>query len=556
MMKVISAAVLGVLFCTVTSASSKAVKQENRTAFFGEDIHIVVPRGNLGEVVFKARSNDSSTEEFLMKAGKVVNSQAYLNSLGHLVLEDVQENNEGLYVIRNANTSAVVKHLNLIVRDCAVEQVVKYGETYYIHLTHVNSPIALEFRPSMLQFNRTVVQHTTEPPLVLLYNKTSVLDDYVGRLSVSEKRVALHSVRMTDEGSYTVLDRDGKIKMRNCLNVREHQTFVHLPHGHDLRMKLYLHHSNLNIVYRSKLDNVDRGVVEQGVPVEPLDPLLEGRLTVEGSELHMKKFTVSDAGVFVVTDLAGFVVAHVYVRMEPYKLPALTVAILALLSLIAFMLLLCLLSCFYKVHKRNEKNRKLILLAQQSGKGDGEAFRQVVHEAYSRFTEESLTQSVCDKPSESTEVTIKGLEVSKPGRYHALNSDNFLEMSDSGVEFSSSGHPLDSDTDAGMTYASHKPLLNAVSPTAVTAGGHSNSLEATMFPDGDLSASRTPDSIMSASPASHPRSTTAATPNGSLQGAASPGTASRGTIESDSAKVNGMAENGEVAPKAESAPST
>lgn len=32
---------------------------------------------------------------------------------------------------------------------------------------------------------------------------------------------------------------------------------------------------------------------------------------------------------------------------------------------------------------------------------------QVVHEAYRRFTEESLMQSVCDKPSESTEVTIK-----------------------------------------------------------------------------------------------------------------------------------------------------
>lgn len=32
---------------------------------------------------------------------------------------------------------------------------------------------------------------------------------------------------------------------------------------------------------------------------------------------------------------------------------------------------------------------------------------QVVHEAYSRFTEESLTQSVCEKPTDSTEVTIK-----------------------------------------------------------------------------------------------------------------------------------------------------
>lgn len=32
---------------------------------------------------------------------------------------------------------------------------------------------------------------------------------------------------------------------------------------------------------------------------------------------------------------------------------------------------------------------------------------QVVHEAYTRFAEDSLMQSVCDKTSESTEVTIK-----------------------------------------------------------------------------------------------------------------------------------------------------
>lgn len=124
-------------------------------------------------------------------------------------------------------------------------------------------------------------------------------------------------------------------------------------------------------------------------------------------------------------------------------------------------------------------------------------------------------------------------------------------MSDSGVEFTSSGLPLDSDTDAAMTYASHKPLLNAVSPTAVTEGVHSDSLEATMDPDGNLSASRTPDSAMSASPASNPRSLVAATPDGSLHGAASPGTASRGTAGSDSAKTEGGADSGEAEQKEE-----
>lgn len=72
-----------------------------------------------------------------------------------------------------------------------------------------------------------------------------------------------------------------------------------------------------------------------------------------------------------------------------------------------------------------------------------------------------------------------------------------------------------------------------------------------MDPDGNLSASRTPDSAMSASPASNPRSLVAATPDGSLHGAASPGTASRGTAGSDSAKTEGGADSGEAEQKEE-----
>ncbi|KAM4725888.1 uncharacterized protein FYW61_013931 [Anableps anableps] len=544
-MKAIGAAVLSIVFCTVVSASSK-VKEENRTAFFGEDVHIEVSSWNDPEVVFKPRTN-SSYEVHLLQAGRLTNqNKTELNSLGHLVLKDVQEEDEGLYVIRSSRNSSITKRLILSVRDCALEQVVKYGETYIIHLNHVEGPITLEFRPSLVRVNHTVVPHTSEPSPVLLYNKTSVLgEDYVGRLSVSERQVVLHSVRMTDEGSFTVLDRDGHTKMRSCLNVRDHQSFLHFSYGENLKIKLFLDYSNLNIVYRSKLGNQDRVIVNQGVPVTPLDPQLEGRLTVDGSELVMKKIHAADTGVFKVTDLAGFPVAHVYINVDAYKLPPLAVAILAMLGLIVFMLLVCLQSCLYKIHKRNEKNKKLTLIAQQAGKGDGEAFRQVVHEAYSRFTEESLMQSVCDKPSETTEVTIKGLEVSKPGRYQTLSSDNFLEMSDSGVEFSHSGLPLDSDTETVMTYASHKPLLNAASPPAVTEGVISDSLEATVALDGDLSAVRTPNSVMSASPASNPRSASAATPDGSLQGAASPATASRGTAESDSAKTEGGAEGEE-----------
>lgn len=102
------------------------VKEENRTAFFGEDIHIDVPRGNASEVVF-IRANHSS-EVVLMRAGQVVQSGLtvpaeqggkplyYVNSLGNLVVEDVQERDEGVYIVRNANSSNIIKRLNLMVR--------------------------------------------------------------------------------------------------------------------------------------------------------------------------------------------------------------------------------------------------------------------------------------------------------------------------------------------------------------------------------------------------------------------------------------------------------
>ncbi|KAK7899340.1 hypothetical protein WMY93_020193 [Mugilogobius chulae] len=511
-MNVIAAAVLGALFCSVALASPKT-KDEHRTAFFGEDLYINVPPKELSEMVFRPRTN-LSLDVVLLQGGQVLTQpqgnlsgpEVRLISPGHLILENLQEKDEGQYIIRS-NSSAVVKKLTVIVRDCAVEQIIKYGDHYDIHLSHVEMPIALEFRPSVGPGNQTDTV-PTEPPPVLLYNQSVLLEEYEGRLTVTEKKVTLRSVRMSDEGSFTVLDKNEKVKRKNCLNVREHQNFMHLTYGSNLKMNLYLHYSSLNVVYRSKSDKQDRPIVDQGVVVAPLDSQLEGRLTVEGAVIHMKKLLESDTGLFKITDLAGNLVAHVYIEVE--------------------------------LHKRNEKSKKLTLLAQQN-KGDGEAFRQVVHEAYTRFTEDSLMQSICDQPSESTEVTIKGLEVSKPGRYQTLPSDNnLMEMSDSGVEFNSSGLPLDSDTDGGMTYASHKPLLNAVSPTAVSEVP-ANSPDVTA-PDGELT--RTPDSVLSASPASNPRSYVTAAPDGSQQGAASPGAASRGTTEST--KTEGGGESGEV----------
>lgn len=121
----------------------------------------------------------------------------------------------------------------------------------------------------------------------------------------------------------------------------------------------------------------------------------------------------------------------------------------------------------------------------------------VVHEAYTRFTEESTLQSTWENNSESTEVEIKGLEVSKAGRYHTFPSEkNFLEMSDSAAECNSSALPLDSDTDVPQTCASYKLLIDSDSLAAVPP----------TVSEGNPSATCTPDSVASVSPATQPRS--------------------------------------------------
>lgn len=83
-----------------------------------------------------------------------------------------------------------------------------------------------------------------------------------------------------------------------------------------MKMKLYVHHSNVNVAYRRASDSQDQVLVDQGVLVSPLDPRLEGRVTLEGSELIVNKVHEADSGIFKVTDLAGFTVARVHIVVE------------------------------------------------------------------------------------------------------------------------------------------------------------------------------------------------------------------------------------------------
>ncbi|CAL8253930.1 unnamed protein product [Lota lota] len=526
-------------------AVRRSYMAESKTAFFGEDVHVAVPPR--GEVVFRSKAN-ASLEVVLLRGG-VAPRRGRLDPLGHLVLEDVREEDEGVYTIRNPGAPQHPSTLLLNVRDCAMETVVKYGDTYHFPLHNIQGPITLEFRQSPLQPNASLLLEATDSPALVLFNRTAAAGEYAGRLRVSDRKVLLHAVTMTDEGSFTVLDHDGKVRARNCLNVIKHEDFLHLEYGETLRLNLHQSPSRVSVTYTPSWDQRARPVLDRGVLVEPLDPLLDGRLSVEDSRLLLRKTRVADRGMFRVTDLAGFPVADAHVLVDAFKLSNLYVVILSLLGLIALLLVLCLLSCLYKVHRRNQKNKKLTLIAQQAGKGDGQAFRQVVQDAYTRFTEESQMQSTWEEnTTESTEVTIKGLEVSRPGHYQALPSyKEALEMSDSGAECPSTALPLDSDAEGPPTFTSHQLLLDGCSP----AGRHgadgvlSDSTEAPPDPDpSDLAtpdsaaaaAVRSPDSALSASPASNARSRAAgvdgvaagdgATPDGSLRWSASPGATS------------------------------
>lgn len=79
----------------------------------------------------------------------------------------------------------------------------------------VSLPIILEFRHSPNEINDSV-----GPVTVLLNQSLTPTEDYKTRLRASEQRVSLHGVTRADEGSYTILDSEMKVKKKMCLNVK------------------------------------------------------------------------------------------------------------------------------------------------------------------------------------------------------------------------------------------------------------------------------------------------------------------------------------------------
>ncbi|KAF7670094.1 hypothetical protein LDENG_00049760 [Lucifuga dentata] len=451
----VSVITFSLLLSTVLCAPVK-VNEESSTLFHGEDFHILLPSLRL-EVTFRNRSAPRSADVVLMRSGKVVNNRAKLNHhLSHLILDAVGEGDEGLYTVKNPENPDEVTQIALIVRDCSSAQNIKYGDNYQIQLAGVTRPITLEYRPSAVEANQTA-----RPALVLLTSTGVAREGYQGRISVNERHVTLSAVTGADEGSYTVRDADGEIKRKVCLNVREHQIFVKLSYGKRLKINLILNSSLVQLYYTPDNDPTTRLLLDKGEFTSAQTDLgLEGRLSVDGSLVFLDQVKNADAGVFKITDIREFSVSSVYLEVQPYKLETLYVAIIALVGLLVFLLLVCLLSCLIKVKKRAKRASALEKIAQNAGKEDeGEAFRQVVKNITKMSEESKHSQADNTDKSQSTEVDIKGLEVSSK----EVGIGN-LDTSDSGVGFNTTALPLDTDTEAADQIPDSEAVSISVAP--------------------------------------------------------------------------------------------
>ncbi|KAK1795362.1 hypothetical protein P4O66_010540, partial [Electrophorus voltai] len=502
------AAMLGPLRKTMVFFFLVPFSENEETAFLGEHFHILLPGGG-AEVTFKPAVGPAGRELTLMSAGTVVNPRVKLNqALTHLILENVGESDEGVYVIKPAQNPQDIMRLKLIVRDCTIEDSVKYGGDFHLSLLGVSAPVGVGFRHGGIEANRT-----SEPAMELLDSFRNPQPGYENRLVITEQRLVLHAVTGADEGSYTITDSDGKVSKKICLNVKgeeeeerrsstpvkprlatvvwsrtlrsvkhfrprvnpdlhashghlpvkQHQNFVSVPYGGTFKLNLHLNSSLVRLIYspNSGADGRSWTIMDRAALTLPAELDLEGRMLLEDSMCILENVKPSDAGVYQVTDLQGFAVAKFYLEVNAYRLPDVYVAVISLTALVVVLLLVCLLSCLVKVRQRAEKARAIEKIAQNAGKDEGGTFRQVVQDALSHQNEEapvlSQKEDITEK-SQSTEVSIKGLEVSaKDTSIHDKN----LETSDSGVGFTTAGLPLDSDTEAPSVPITEADVLSS-----------------------------------------------------------------------------------------------
>ncbi|XP_016319548.1 formin-like protein 14 [Sinocyclocheilus anshuiensis] len=454
--------ILTVLFYSAFSATLKA-QEESQTLFFGEDFHILVPADG-ADVTFRP-SVVPGREKPLMSSGKVVDLRAKLNSASrHLILENVGESDEGVYTITSNQNPENITRITLYVRDCSSEVIIKYGLDFHVSLHDISDPVRVGYRHSAVEANQTSL-----PAKELLNADGMPKENYQDRIEITPQKFTLRAVTGADEGSYTFSDSIGKVQKKICLNVKAHQIFVTLSYGGTLKINLHMNSSLARLLYIPQSDKYKYLIMENGQLNLPPNLDLEGHLSLEDSLCLLTDMRASDAGVFSVTDLQGFLVSDVHLEMEPYRLPKLYIAIIALVALLVLLLLVCLVSCLVKMRKRAAKARAIEEKVQNAGKVEGDAFRQVVKDVCTQQNEEapalSQKEDITEK-SQSTEVSIKGLEVST--KEPSLQERN-IETSDSGVGFNTTGLPLDSDTDAPTAAIADSDVLSSFAAPDVKA---------------------------------------------------------------------------------------
>uniref|UniRef100_A0A672MLQ6 Uncharacterized protein n=1 Tax=Sinocyclocheilus grahami TaxID=75366 RepID=A0A672MLQ6_SINGR len=478
----------------------------SQTLFFGEDFHILVPADG-ADVTFRP-SIVPGREKPLMSSGKVVDLRAKLNSASnHLILENVGESDEGVYTVTSNQNPEDVTRITLYVRDCSSEVIVRYGLDFHVSLHDISEPVRVGFRHSTVEANQTSL-----PADELLNADGMPKENYQDRVEITPQKFTLRAVTGADEGSYTFSDSIGKIQKKICLNVKAHQIFATLSYGGTLKINLHMNSSLARLLYIPQSDKHKYLIMDNGELSVPPNVDLEGRLSLEDSLCLLTDVRASDAGVFSVTDHQGFLVSDVHLEIESYRLPKLYIAIIALVALLVLLLLVCLVSCLVKIRKRAAKARAIEEKAQNAGKVEGDAFRQVVKDACTHQNEEapalSQKEDITEK-SQSTEVSIKvstrklkDICISKPqafALYKMLNyveccenalgtlscmyvpqglevstkepslQERNMETSDSGVGFNTTGLPLDSDTDAPTAALADSDVLSSSAAPDVKA---------------------------------------------------------------------------------------
>ncbi|XP_034030337.1 uncharacterized protein si:dkeyp-77h1.4 [Thalassophryne amazonica] len=477
----------------LTKAFSAHVKANTElvTLFYGEDFHILLP-SNETEVTFRNRSSPRSGDVALMRRGVSVSSMVKHNKLlRHLIVDAVDEGDEGVYTVKNPDKPDDIRRIILVVRDCSSEDSIKYGDNFRIHLSGVTPPITLEYRPSAVEANLT-----SSPALVLFTSTNESREGYEGRFSIDSHHITLSAVTGEDKGSYTIRDTGGVIRKKVCLNVKDHQHFVKLPYGKKLKINLILNSSLVQLHFTREGESTAHLLMVKGEFTSAQTELgFENRLSMDGLVVYLDQVKRTDDGVFRVTDLLGFPVSSFHLEVQPYRLESLYVAIIALLGLLVFLLLVCLLSCLIKVKKRAKRAAALEKIAKNAGKEDeGDAFRQVVKNITKLSEESKHSQADNTEKSQSTEVDIKGLEVSSK----EVGVGN-LETSDSGVGFNTA-LLLDTDTDAPDQIPDSEAVSISVAPDTKPVSPSATETKPTIPPAMEIKSSPGPETKVSSTP--------------------------------------------------------